>query len=290
MKVIKFFSLFFLFIICMNGCGEREKVSLIKHEFKNTIFVETSTRWPSEERHVTVIFSKELPKNYEACVGLESILEEFYKDNNPRLSIGEYCDTLFVLINYPEIMISSKAREFAAAHESFHIGHQIYGTPYIMGLKLEDRSFDFISDFTKLMEESLKQDNKKLFCGRVEKYLSTLPKNKQNLILYKSTYEWPAEFYSKQYAFGNNEKEYYKLRDSISSYLDGDGRYWADFYKLSISVIKNIEQKVSRKSWQSRVNNGKSIFDIFMEVNGCRTYTKHYLRVDVNKWELKESY
>lgn len=285
MKSVLVLAVLCIIIISTYTISEEQSSRIVKHQLDNQVFVQTSVRWPSNEDSVTVIFSKDLPNSYKSCPGLNNILATFYSKDTPELIMGEYCDTLFVLINYPGIIENKSLREFAIAHESFHIAHQIYGTPYMLGMELEKDNFNYIAEFTELLNENLITKNK-VVCGTIENYLNNLPEKKRNLILYKSTYEWPAEYYSKELVFGNDMISYNRVRKEVSNFLEEGDSLWGEFYMLSHKVIDNIEKTLSKKDWQTKVNKGQSIFDLFMKVNGCREYTKEIIKLNISEWKL----
>ncbi len=264
--------------------SDKEKQFLV-HSINDKIWKIDSIRWPSEVRGVYTYFSSNNVDFFCQEVGL--IAKEFFLDKNESVDFGQKCSRLVVFVNFKELNSVENFKEFAAAHESFHLAAQIYGMPFafMVDYKFEE-DYYFVDEFSKLLISTM--NNKSKTCSNINNYLDDLSDNKRLTILFKAMYEWPAEYYAKRFVFGSDTESYYQFKGDVTNKINVRGKQaWNDFYSLSILLADNIERKIEKQEWQNRVNKGESMLDVYLKLNKCRSYSDSWLKGNVNIYKLR---
>lgn len=239
-------------------------------------------RWPSTDRKVHVYFDKN--EQHIICPKLKPIMNKFYadKDKFGNLDLGEYCKKLIVLFNEPRLNKLNNFKEFIAAHEAFHIAAQFYGGYIILeNMFVKEPNYKFLSDFVVALRQSFKEKSKYLKCKTVTNYIDKLTNNQRIILLDRAMLEWPAEYYSKQVIFGDNDKDYYKLRYEIEEKLSEEDPAWTDFYTVAHDVIEEIEKADSSSNWKIRVTKDETVLDVYLKQNNCKTYSHSFNKVRI---------
>lgn len=260
--------------------------SSITHEIDKTLWVAGQVDWSLENNKVH-IYLEDVNERF-VCEQLGGIAQEFYSKEKQAVSMGKKCNKLVVLVNYPQLNNVENFKQFVSAHESFHLTVQVFNTPIVIGLNFpEEDGFEYGLEFIKLLNASISNPTQVNKCKSLSLYLDSLPILNRNKILFKAMYEWPAEYYAKNKIFGSDNTKYYEFRAQLTKGLNSKDKWvFNDFYISSIILIERIEELIPRVEWQNRVMRGESIFDIYQELNGCRTYSKNWFKARVSDFKF----
>ena len=252
----------------------------LTHVFDETVWSSASIRWPSADQKVHVYFDQN--SEHFVCPRLKVIAKKFYsnKDKYGNLDYGQNCKKLIVLFNEPELNNLENFQPFLAAHESFHIAAQVYGGYIVLdNIYLDEDNYDFLSDFVALLHQSLIKTNKNSVCYSITNFMDNLTENQRVILLHKAMVEWPAEYYSKQTIFGNDDKNYSKFRLNTAEILSSSvDKAWVEFYMAGHGVIKHIEKTLKTSQWQAKVTRDETLLDIYLKQQGCKTYSESWVK------------
>ncbi|MDC8829827.1 hypothetical protein [Alteromonas gilva] len=276
------------FILESASSTEPRYSGLVSHSIDRSVWLLNSTV-DKTYQPVNVYFNDH--QDYLDCEPLRQYAKQYFKDNVYGVNLGQSCEQLFSLVNLPNSVRNIPLIEdFIAAHEAFHISVQFQSVGILYEYSISE-SPD-IGAFNEGISPLLNLPVNSAQCEAFEGILDGFDESHQKLLIWRATYEWVAEFYAKEKVFGNDTAAYISLRDnSIELHSTGVPVNIQDsnqFYKMSLDVIKVIESAIDRDTWQKRVHQGESIFDIFMEVNGCKTYTDDWPRYSLSEYNLIE--
>lgn len=226
--------------------------------------------WPgvekSQQRPVYFYNSRQAALD-DTCLGQHGKgVSDLFSAPSARLQMGEMCGRLFVLLHDPaHEKISTVARDFAAAHETFHLAGQIFGgaTPDLIFAPRPrvtpgaDRFFAYLASSLNGAGKSVSEQT----ISDISKAYEALSVDEKNVVDFYSVCEWPAEFYAYK-VLESQEREwtldrYLGVRKEIGDELS---------YRVAIPVGLALDRQLGNGQWEARVFQGESMFGILTRI------------------------
>ncbi len=195
---------------------------------------------------------------------------------------GEACGHFIVLFRPAPIALDATAREMLAAHEAFHLAAQMHGLlPRIDAAEFPGHpdagAWSNINTFFREVFRLSALRGKHKPCDGLEDAYRALPPFERDYVVYKTYWEWPAEFYMRETARGEtmSAAEYRALRTSlIVNGLD------EIVYLAGERAMNLVELAIGREAWQRRYLDGEHMLNFFAESLGCPPLLGPTLQVD----------
>lgn len=222
-------------------------------------------RWPSKDAFVLV---------YVGASDSRTSLLRVSRDRH-EFRMGQADDHLVVVLGLePGITGGEEALDFLAAHESFHLAAQYYGSriPFsyieiderVVKAYSMDERLSRIYDAVDEMHRSATGGNTSPACDELAAAIGSMEGGARTYFTYKAFWEWPAEFYAYTTAFKGSLAEYESFRSRL--FADDVG------YRLftsGVKVAEMLESRLGRNAWQERAVRGESMLAMFSEAYGC---------------------
>lgn len=223
-------------------------------------------RWPSSEQAVVV---------YEGTTDADSELLRVDAERH-EFRFAQVGDRLVAVMGlWPGVNGGDRAREFLAAHESFHIAAQFYGgriplaylevDPILVRAYAEGRAFDGFYDAIDTMHAEVARGAEDVDCSALEETYAALEEGARTYLNYKIFWEWPAEFYSYSVTFAGRLGEYEAFRARL--FPDDTGYR---LFTAGVKVARMLEAKLPRAEWQAQVADGRSMLAVLAATYQCR--------------------
>lgn len=264
------------------ACAARlTEAPLVLHEIDQSVWkVKRPIDWPSSDHRIFVYF--DVDETFSAC-GKEltaKAKEEFATQS--EFLFGQACGRLIVLFRPLPVSLDETARQMIAAHEAFHLAAQLHSLlPRIDAVEYPgdpDKAAleNIYRFFRNVFRLSTDQRNRNT-CGKLETAYRSLPSFEREYVVYKTYWEWPAEFYMREFALeeGMSTAEYRVLRTSLI--VNGMDEI---VYFAAAHAMEAIELAMARDVWQRRYMEGEHILDLFAESLGCSSLLGPTLQVD----------
>src|SRR5690606_16153836 len=211
--------------------------------------------------------------------------------NEHVFRFGQLGDRLVVIMGLePGYNGGSRGWDFLAAHESFRIAAQAYGTkvpfaylsldPELVRRYSPGPVFATFHDAIARMHAGMRATGK-VECAALEDAFEALDDDARTYLTYKAFWEWPAEFYAYSVTFRSDPEAYEPFRASL--FEDDTG------YRLFISGVKVaelLEARLSRDEWQARAAQGESMLALLADAYRCRITLDESLAVTIQQMEL----
>jgi hypothetical protein len=244
--------------------------------------------WPSNALYVNVIMgatekeqlcNKPLTERAAKTMAAPIVMNE-----NNGIANGKSCNQLWVLfsknrLNFMRLKPNAYQMEAIAAHEAFHLIVQRYGkrryrfdnaldVKYLTD-KPADENEKMSAFLKKLIAVSIESEAKNLnTCTSLTDSYNAMQWLSHDRLQVKTQTEWPAEFYTHEVYFKNNDNAYQEFRKALHDNTD-DGRMGYLLYTSAPIAVSLIERKISRSDWQKRYVEGETMLNLLFESLGC---------------------
>lgn len=270
------------------ACASRESgATLVLHEIDRAVWTVTRPiAWPGPDHRVFAYF--DVDESFSVCgMELTDEAKEAFSTHSDDFLFGTACGRLLVLLPELPLSLDETTRRMIVAHEAFHLAAQVHSLlPRIDAVEYpgdpDNKALQNINRFYRdLFRLSTGQGNRNT-CRRLESAYYTLSSFEREYVVYKTYWEWPAEFYMRETALAKNMgvAEYRALRTSL--FIDGTDEI---VYHSAVRAMESIERAIPRETWQHRYIQGEHILDLFAESLGCRPLLGPTLQVDSYSWE-----
>ncbi|GAB3367053.1 hypothetical protein GCM10027431_10010 [Lysobacter rhizosphaerae] len=160
-----------------------------------------------------------------------------------------------------------------AAHEAFHSAVQLSGTkkmPFSIAtaadadwagvdIKQANRFFWEVVAATRLPQDHAET------CTRLSEAYGVLGERELRYVRTKAYFEWPAEFFMRNYDAGLvNDQAYESYRRQKLAFVEGDVLYLAGGFSMQF-----VDRKLGRQAWQKRYIEGETPLNLLFEALGC---------------------
>jgi len=264
----------------------REATRVVQHHLDEIAWRYSDVvRWPGTSKFVAVVFD---PSGANDVCGRKLSVDSVEKIKTTEVLFGQACGRLVAVLGQRMRADGEMEAQAIAAHESFHEAIQYNG------LKPRLDSVEFPGRIGKEQHENLSQFMVWLVntlragrfgaaqCRSFEAHVNRLDEPVRKYFLYKSYWEWPAEFYMRSSTLrGLTFGEYVRFRQGLS--LDGEANM---LYVAGVAAFENVETFTSREAWQRQYLDGDSPVNILLSANGCRPVQSPSLQVKMSLDEI----
>lgn len=255
-----------LFVALSNGADAGEAAVSGGLTFRSDLWPAAAIR--REKRRTVRFYTTAGDALHDDCLGRSrDEVAAFFTDKASRLSVGERCDKLFVLVHHTQGAMSDTTREFVGAHETYHLVAQIFSGA-APGALLEPRpkitpgSDKFFDDLAAALTPHPGTGDTQAIADIAGRY-AALSAQDRAVVDFMATIEWPAEYYA--YLVMADEKRGWgieRYREVRKEASDETG------YRAAIPVGLALDRRLGAGRWQERVLQGENMFAILAGLAG----------------------
>lgn len=271
----------FLALASASGCAiTAPEPTLVVHTIDDSIWL-----WARPGRSIRLYF--DVDESFSVC---DKMLTADAKEELATRSdflIGEACGGLVVLFRPLPVALNDAARQILAVHEAFHAAVQMHNLlpridvvddPGEPGEIARENIDSFLGTLPGLLTGERHLNGNA--CARIKAGYLALPLFEREYVDYKSYWEWPAEFYTRETALKQmSVAEYRALRKAL--FLND---LKERVYFTGALAMESIDRAIPREQWQRRYKDGETILNLFAESLGCSPVHRPTLQVDSIAW------